>query len=67
MDKLNTCYKYLSENANLDNLEKFFLNDANRGEFINNCCNNPYNTFHRYCQEWYLYNLMKNNTVKCES
>ena len=46
---------------------KFFLNIANNVEFINNYFYNPYKKFHRFCHEWYLYNLMKNNTVQCES
>ena len=42
---------------------KFFMNIANNGDFITNFSKNPYNKFNQYCQEWYLYNLMKNNTV----
>ena len=42
---------------------KFFLDIANNGEFNNNYCSKPYNKYHRYYREWYLYNLKKSNTV----
>ena len=38
---------------------RFFLNTANKTQYINNYCKNPYNKFQSYCHEWYLYNLMK--------
>ena len=41
----------------------FFKNIAKNRDFVYNFCNNPYNKFHRYCCEWYLYKLFKNNTV----
>ena len=40
----------------------FFLKIANNRDYILNFCNNPYSRFHRHCREWYMYNLMKNNT-----
>ena len=42
---------------------EFFMKIANNGENINNYCNNPYNKFQKYCQEWCLYNAMKTNTM----
>ena len=46
---------------------RFFYNIANNGAFIKNFCNNPYKKFHRFYHEWYLYNLLNNNTIVCES
>ena len=46
---------------------RFFLILSNNTQYINNFCNNPYNKFHRYCHEWYLYNLIKNNTTDYEN
>ena len=41
---------------------KFFLNIANNNrDYVNNYCNRPFNRFHRYCREWYLYNNTENN------
>ena len=45
---------------------RFFLNIAKNTQYITNYCNNSYNRFHRYCHEWYLYNLLKNNTIDYE-
>ena len=42
---------------------RFFLNIANNTQYRNNYCNTPYKKLHRYCQEWYFYNLMKNITI----
>ena len=41
---------------------KFLSNIATNSDYIHNHCDNPFNRFHRHCHEWYLYNLMKNNT-----
>ena len=24
--------------------------------YVNNYCNRPFNSFHRYCREWYIQN-----------
>ena len=36
-------------------MRHFVYDIANNGAFKNNFCNNPYNKFHRFCREWYLY------------
>ena len=41
----------------------FFENFAENRDYIYNYSNNPYNNFHRYCVEWYMYNIVKNKTV----
>ena len=40
---------------------KFFMNIANNSDFVNSFCNNTCKKFHRYCCDWYIYNLMKGN------
>ena len=42
--------------------KRFFLKIANNREYKVNLCNNPFSRFHRHCREWYMYNLLKNNT-----
>ena len=39
-----------------------FKHIANNRNYVYNFCNRPPKNFHRYCCEWYLYNLVKNNT-----
>ena len=42
---------------------KLFKNIAENRDYIYNYCKNPYNKFHRYCFEWYMYNKVKNKTL----
>ena len=47
---------------NIPLLWRIFLDIANNRDFVNNYCNRPLNRFDRHCREWYLYNLIKDNT-----
>ena len=42
--------------------KKFFLNIANKREDVNKFCNRPFKRFDQHCRQWYLYNLVENNT-----
>ena len=39
-----------------------FKHIANKRDYVYNSCDRPLNKFHRHCRDWYLYNLVKNNT-----
>ena len=41
---------------------KFFKNIAYNRDYVHNFCNDPVNKIHRYCCEWYFYNLFKIKT-----
>ena len=41
-------------------LREIFLNIVNNRDNVNNYCNRPFNSFHRHCREWYLYNETEN-------
>ena len=40
----------------------FFKHIANNRDYVYIFCNRPLYKFDRHCREWYLYNLIKNNT-----
>ena len=40
----------------------FFKNIVNNRDYVYNFCNRSLCRFDRHCHEWYLYNLVKNNT-----
>ena len=42
---------------------KFFKNIAENRDYIYNYCNKRSYRFNRYCVDWYMYNVIKNNTV----
>ena len=43
--------------------KKIFLNIANNRDYVNIYCSRPLNSFDQRCSEWFLHNLIKNNTV----
>ena len=40
---------------------KFFLNFANKRDYVNNYCNRSFNRFDRHWREWYLHNLLNSS------
>ena len=42
---------------------KFFKKIAENRVYVYNNCNIPYKQFHRYCVDWYTYNVIKSNTM----
>ena len=54
----------MSTSMKCDNIlflwRNFFLNIANKRDYVNNCCSRPLNSFDRHCHEWYIYNSGNN-------
>ena len=42
---------------------KFFENIAENRDYVYKYCKNSYRNFDRYCVDWYMYKVVKNNTV----
>ena len=42
---------------------KIFINIANNEKFINNDCNYSHRKYHRFYEDWYLYN--KKSSTSC--
>ena len=40
----------------------FLLKIANNRDYVYYFCSRPLNKLHRHCREWYLFNLVKNNS-----
>ena len=44
--------------------ENFFLNIANKRDYVINYCNKPINIFDKLCREWYLSHNSYDNEIR---